>query len=161
MKSMVPFYLIATALVIGGGILSYRQTAATVPLDVKSQEHATLPPRPATEATSTAPPQPFKGEGPWVLAALPHCLEQTQRYDGPKAFVQARLPKDAERLPAGSVFKAADCTLTEDRGTLLVTRGHDRFKLTSDVAVYRSSEGLITFRDRGQLAELRMYRMLR
>lgn len=158
---MVPFYLVATAIVIGAGVLSYRQTASRIPLEVQSQAHAKLPPRPATEPTSTAAPRPFKGEGPWVIAVLPACFEQTQRVDGPKGFVHARLPAGAQPIAPGSSLRAGDCDLKDDRGTVVVTRGNDRFKLTGDVSVYRGGDGLITYREQGQLAELRMYRMLK
>ncbi len=157
---MVPFYVLATAIVIGGGVLSYRQSSSTA-LNVSSQAHASIPPRPATEAVSTALPAPFKGEGAWVLAALPACLQQTQRVDGPKAFVHARLPSGAQPFGDGASLTAGNCRLDESHGSLTITRDNDRFKLSGDVQVYRNSDELVTYRERGQLAELRMYRILR
>ncbi len=158
---MLPFYLLATAIVIAAGVLSYRQTTERLPLDVHSQARATLPPRPAAEPTSAATPGPFKGSGPWVLAALPGCFEQTQRVDGPKDFVHARLPSDARPLSDGASLSAAACTLSDDKGVIVVTRGGDRFVLSAAVALYRSGDGLVTYRENGQLAELRMYRILK
>jgi hypothetical protein len=160
---MIRFYLIASALVIGGGFVAVRSIRSTTypALDVSSQAGATLPPKPAIEATSTAPSRPFSGEAPWALAALPACFEQTERVDGPPAFVDARLPKSARLLADGATVQAHDCTLREHAGGVTIERGNDRFAVPGEVRIYRNGpQAVLTYRERGQLAELRMYRIL-
>jgi hypothetical protein len=158
---MLRFYLIASALVVGLGLLAMGQIRSSTPdLDVRSQAGATLPPKPQVEATSTGSARPFSGDAPWALAALPACFEQTERVDGPPEYVRARLPKGAQLLGAGATLQAHDCRLREQDGALTIERGSDRFAVPAQVKIYRNGPAVLTYRERGQLAELRMYRIV-
>jgi hypothetical protein len=154
---MLPYYLVAAVLVIAAvtivasGIGQRREVrVASVPA------HGTPSP-PRHEAASTLQPGPVTGEAPWALSAVPECFRQASAVHGTPAFVAARLPGDARRLPPGSVVSAADCRLLVGPATLTLERGGERLVVPREARAYVEGERLLVLRTAGATADLRVY----
>ncbi len=123
---MLRYYLISAALVLaaliailnlphgpgGGGDVRYSSGGGT--------------PGPPQKDDRPGTPGPTRGEAPWALDVLPECFFELSHASGSPAFIAAKRPPAERVLPAGSVVRVADCTLTIGAGTAVVTRGADR-----------------------------------
>jgi hypothetical protein len=89
---------------------------------------STATPGPAQNADrSRSTPRPVRGNAPWALSALPECFQQVSERSGSAAFARAKVPRDAQLVPAGLRLRVADCTLDVARSSAVVARGDDRF----------------------------------
>jgi len=115
-------------------------------------------PRPGGNDPDPRASESVGGVAPWALSAVPECFHQESEAHGPAAFVAARLPAEARRLPPGSTLAAADCTLAVGTDTLTLRRGAEHLIVPPQTRAYALSERLAVLRLAGAKSDLRVYR---
>ncbi len=88
------------------------------------------------------PPPFFDGQGGWVLSALPDCFDQHSAIEGPAALVRTHVPPRRDRVPAGTMLRAGNCTVFVRAHDVWVFRGGDRLRVPPDAALFRTKAGL-------------------
>jgi hypothetical protein len=144
---MLPYYLVAALLVIAAVTIVASGIGRRREMRVASVAAHGTPSPPRHEAASTLQPGPVTGE----------CFRQASAVHGTPAFVAARLPGDARRLPPGSVVSAADCRLLVGPATLTLERGGERLVVPREARAYVAGERLLVLRTAGATADLRTY----
>ncbi len=125
---MIRYYLIATAIVVIFGSIVFAHRLAQPDLRISAQPSGTpTVERHVNEAPATA--QPFSGQGPWVLSALPDCFDEQSRVSGPVAAVEAKLPPADDRIAPGTTLHIAGCTVLVRPRDIWVERGSDRLRV--------------------------------
>jgi len=98
------------------------------------------------------------GIAPWALSALPECFRQLFRATGPAAFVDAKMPRHALRLPPGATLRVADCSVAVGREAAVVTRGENRLIVPPPARLFLSEGHLVLDRALGRnRRDLRIY----
>ena len=153
---MIRYYLIATLIVIAIGGIVYAHRLAAPDLRIAAKPTGT----PTVEThvrTAPATSPPFKGQGPWVLSALPDCFDEQSRISGPLRALAPKLPPAADRIATGTVLHSGDCTLLVRAGDIWVSRGLDRLRVPPAAALYRVDGRLVLSVRTGDQLEIRRY----
>jgi hypothetical protein len=151
------YYVIATAIVavIGGLIFAHRLASPDLQISAQPTGTPTVETRVADDAPVT--PQPFSGQGPWVLSALPDCFDERSRVRGPIGALEAEFPPASTRIAPGTALRVRGCTLIVRPHDIWVERGADRLRVPPDAALYRVAGRLtLTVRTGGEV-EIRRY----
>ena len=153
---MIRYYLIATAIVVAIGGLFFAHRLA--PPDLRISAEPTGTPTVETHvAEAPATPAPFKGQGPWVLSALPDCFDEQSRVSGPYAGLRAKIPPAADRIAPGTTLRLAGCTVSVREHDVWVDRGPDRLRVPPEAALYRVGGRLTLVVRIGKRLEIRRY----
>lgn len=153
---VIRYYIIATAIVVIFGSIVFAHRLAPPDLRISARPSGT----PTVETHFSAPPataNPFTGQGPWVLSALPDCFDEQSRVSGPFAEVRAKLPPGADRIAPGTRLRVGDCILQVRRRDIWVDRGSDRLRVPPDAALYRVDGHLTLAVHSGGQLEIRRY----
>ncbi len=153
---MIRYYLIAAAIVVTIGSLVFAHRLAPPDLRIA----ATIAAPPKAEDRIAAPAvsaEPFSGQGPWVLSALPGCFDEQSRLRGPAAALRPKVPAEADRIVLGTTLRSGDCTLTVGAHDIRVARGTDRLRVPPDAALYRVDGHLTLVVRSGPELEIRRY----
>jgi hypothetical protein len=154
---MTRYYLLAMAIVVlvGSAIVAHRLPAP----DLRIVSEATGTPSAGRAVPSEPPrsPPPFRGEGSWVLSALPGCFDERSRVRGPAAALAPKLPSEAQRIAPPATLRAGACTIVVRAHELWVDRGPDRMRVPPDAALYRVDGRLTLVVRSGDTVEIRRY----
>jgi hypothetical protein len=117
-----------------------------------------VPPKAApTEPPSNGGSPAFVANAGWALSVLPECFTQTQKVTGPAKYVISQLPKGASMLHPGASVDVADCHVTVNGDTVLVTRGNDKIRIPPIARLYAAPGSLALLRGADDGLELRVY----
>jgi len=155
---MLPFYVVATVLVVGALVIGSLRSHPGKPLDVRTVQATGTPSASRVQSRATIVPFAVRGNAPWALSALPECFRQELAVRGPIAFVRAHLAPAAHAIPAGTVLNQADCVVTFGVRTIGVMRGDVRLVIPPDTRAFAAGGSLAVLRRAGASAELRVYR---
>lgn len=153
---MTRYYLIATVIVIVFGSIVFGHRLAAPDLKISAQPSGT-PTVEQHDARVSATAQPFSGQGPWVLSALPRCFDEQSRVTGPYAELAAKLPAAADRIAPGTTLKVGECTLEVRARDIWVDRAGDRLRVPPEAMLYRVGDRLILAVHTGRQLEIRRY----
>jgi hypothetical protein len=131
------YYLIATVLVAAVLLIVLALPRGPHGAGVSTYSSGRGTPGPAQWDARTATTAPTIGEAPWALDVLPECFHELARASGSPAFARAKLPRAGHELPAGTVLRVADCTLSIGSGRAVVSRGADRLIVPPLARFYR------------------------
>lgn len=145
--------IVLAAFVIVGVYVNREQIA----IKIKSVYQKVPPKAAQTPAPSKREAPAFVGEAPWALSALPECFTQTEKVTGPPKYVLARLPKGVTMLRPGATIDVADCHVTVEGDTVLVTRGPDRMRIPAIARLYEGPGSLVLLRGADNGFEMRVY----
>jgi hypothetical protein len=115
------------------------------------------PPKPADSTGGGRSNEPFRGDAPWALSALPGCLKQLSITTGTLAFVRSHVPADATPVVPPATLSYGDCTISVTGDEANVRRGNDRFHIPGNVRFFRGPALLAVLRSSGDGNELRLY----
>lgn len=152
---MTRYYLVATAIVVLIGSIVFAHRLTQPDLQISAPAHGT--PSAEHETASASTPPPFRGQGPWVLSALPGCFDEQSRVRGPAAELAAKIPPAAERIAPGTVVMSGDCTVLVRAHDIWVARGTDRLRVPPEAALYRVGGRLVLTARTGKELEIRRY----
>ncbi len=155
---MLPFYVVATVLVVGALVVGSLWSHPGRPLDVRTVQATGTPSASRVQSRATIVPSAVRGNAPWALSALPECFRQELAARGPLRFVRSRLPAGARAIAAGTVLNQADCVVTFGVRTIGVMRGDVRLVVPPDTRAFVAGGSLAVLRRAGANAELRVYR---
>lgn len=110
---------------------------------------------PPSKRTASA----FVADVGWALSALPDCFAQTSKSTGPLKYVLSNLPSGAAMLRPGATVDSANCHVTVESDTVLVTRGADRMRVPPIARLYEAPGWLALLRGADNGFELRVYRI--
>jgi len=152
------YYAIATALVAAVLLIVLALPRGSRVAGDSTYSSGRGTPGPAQRDARTATTAPTIGEAPWALDVLPECFHELSRASGAPAFARARLPPAGHELPAGTVLRVADCTLTIGPGRAVVTRGVDRLIVPPLARFYRDgSRRIVLDRADGGREDVRVF----
>ena len=110
------FFLIATALVVGGLLILLRFEHRGRALEVASVRASGTPTLGRAQGRSTFAPSEVEGEAPWAMSALPECFEQVFAAHGKAVFVRGQLPGGARPVVGRAQLRRADCIVDIEPG---------------------------------------------
>lgn len=114
-------------------------------------------PGPAQRDDRSGTPLPVSGEAPWALSALPECFRQISVARGSAAFVRAKIPRGAFRVPIGARFVSGDCRIWVRAGGANVERGANHLHIPTPLGVYVAERQLLLESDDGERGIVRTY----
>lgn len=156
---MLRYYAVATLIVvaIGSAVFAHRLALNGWKLTPEASGPPRATQRGPNEGFVTTPEPYFRGQGGWVLSALPSCFEQLSSIEGPSALVQGRIPPARERIAPGTTLKSGNCTVLVRPDDVWVYRGEDRLRVPPDARLFDTSKGLTLVFVRGDRTTIRVY----
>ena len=157
---MLRYYVIATLIIAAIGSAVFAHRLALNGWRLNPQEKG--PPRSSGHGPNqgfvTTPEPYFRGQGGWVLSALPSCFEQLSSIEGPSALVAPHVPPQRERIPSGTTLKSGNCTVLVRANDVWVYRGEDRLRVPPDARLYNAAKGLTLVYVNRDRTSVRIYR---
>ena len=138
------YYLAATLIVVAIGSALFAHRLALN--DWKLNPETKGPPRPAGSGANqgfvTTPEPYFRGQGGWVLSALPECFEQLSSIQGRSQVLASHVPPARERIAPGTTLKSGNCSVLVRANDIWIYRGQDRLRVPPDARLYQTKNGL-------------------
>ena len=153
------YYLIATLLVVAIGSVVFANQLASNGWKLSAQPTGPPPsPHPGPNAGFESTPAPnFRGQGSWVLSALPGCFDQISSIEGPTLALTFHVPPSRERIPPGTSLHSGNCTVLVRDHDVWIYRGADRVRVPPEARLYDTKEGLTLVYDHAGRTQVRIY----
>ncbi len=154
------FYVIATLIVVAIGSVLFAHRLALNGWRLNPDSKGS--PRPAgrggNQGFVTTPEPYFRGQGGWVLSALPGCFEQLSSIQGLSELLVSHLPPASERISPGTTLKSGNCSVLVRANDIWIYRGEDRLRVPPEARLYETKDGLTLVYAHAGHTEVRVYR---
>jgi hypothetical protein len=156
---MLRYYLIATLIVvaIGSALFAHRLALNGWKLNPEAKGSPRPAGRGANQGFVTTPEPFFRGQGGWVLSALPDCFQQLSKIQGPSEKLAPHVPPPRERIMSGTTLKSGNCSVLVRSNDIWVYRGEDRLRVPPDARLYQTKDGLTLVYAHAGRTEVRVY----
>ena len=156
---MLRYYLIATVIVvaIGTALLGHR-LASLRDFDVRGRPNPSMTPTVTRgDDAQASAAKNFRGDGPWVLSALPGCFVQMSSIAGPTSQLAHLIPPEGTRIRPAATLRRGNCTLVVGEHDVWVFRAGDRLRIPPEARLYDAPAGLTLVYERDGRMEIRVY----
>ena len=154
------YYLIATVIVVAIGSAVFARHALNRDWTVRPDAHATGVSHASGNSNAgfvVTPPPNFKGQGGWVLSALPDCFDQTSSIEGPSQALYFHIPPARDRIPPGTTLHRGRCTVLVRDHDIWIYRDGDRLRVPPEARLYNTKNALTLVYEHEARTEVRVY----